>query len=195
MVRRTDHRSLTGLLNFKNTQGQLARWLEVLSQYNMTVTHRPGKKHGNADPLPRIPRNKPCLDMNVDIDPTCIHCGGCRYSVRAHRNWFNFTHDVGAVIPLNRKKHDALTEIFAALITLFKENQGLTNDFCHSCKNISFTEEDVAIITETCAGQYLHVCSTTCEKFHWLSVSQATKNCHARVQQIQIRSCNLPSYG
>lgn len=129
----------------------------------MTVTHRPGKKHGNADPLPRIPRNKPCLDMNVDIDPTCIHCGGCRYSVRAHRNWFNFTHDVGAVIPLNRKKHDALTEIFAALITLFKENQGLTNDFCHSCKNISFTEEDVAIITETCAGQYLHVCSTTCD--------------------------------
>lgn len=107
MVRRTDHRSLTGLLNFKNTQGQLARWLEVLSQYNMTVTHRPGKKHGNADPLPRIPRNKPCLDMNVDINPTCIHCGGCRYSVRAHRNWFNFTHDVGAVIPLNRKKHDA----------------------------------------------------------------------------------------
>ena len=34
---RTDHNSLTWLLNFKSPQGQLARWLEELSQYNMVV--------------------------------------------------------------------------------------------------------------------------------------------------------------
>ena len=46
---RTDHSSLTWLLNFREPQGQLARWLEELSQYHMTVQHRPGKQHVNAD--------------------------------------------------------------------------------------------------------------------------------------------------
>ncbi|VDI36546.1 Hypothetical predicted protein [Mytilus galloprovincialis] len=54
-VVRTDHNSLTWLLNFKNIEGQLARWIEELSQYNMLVQHRPGKKHVNADALSRIP--------------------------------------------------------------------------------------------------------------------------------------------
>ena len=52
---RTDHNSLTWLMNFKEPQGQLARWLEELSQFNMEIQHRPGKKHTNADALSRIP--------------------------------------------------------------------------------------------------------------------------------------------
>ena len=56
---RTDHRSLTLLLNFKNPQGHLASWLEVKSQYDMTVIHRPWKKHGNANPLSRLSDTKP----------------------------------------------------------------------------------------------------------------------------------------
>ncbi|VDI27329.1 Hypothetical predicted protein [Mytilus galloprovincialis] len=52
---RTDHSSLTWLLHFKEPQGQLARWLEELSQYHMTVKHRPGKRHQNADALSRLP--------------------------------------------------------------------------------------------------------------------------------------------
>ena len=36
-------------MNFKNIEGQLARWLEELAQYNMAIQHRPGKLHGNAD--------------------------------------------------------------------------------------------------------------------------------------------------
>jgi hypothetical protein len=50
-----DHNSLTWLMNFKEPQGQLARWLEELSQFNMEIQHRPGKKHANADALSRIP--------------------------------------------------------------------------------------------------------------------------------------------
>ncbi len=34
---RTDHSSLTWLLNFKQPQGQLARWIEELSQYNLVL--------------------------------------------------------------------------------------------------------------------------------------------------------------
>ena len=40
---------------FKDPQGQVARWLEILSEYDFKVQHHPGVKHGNADPLSRLP--------------------------------------------------------------------------------------------------------------------------------------------
>ena len=52
---RTDHGSLRWLMNFKSPEGQLARWLEVLNSYSFDIQHRPGKQHGNADALSRIP--------------------------------------------------------------------------------------------------------------------------------------------
>ena len=51
---RTDHASLVWLLNFKHPEGQLAWWLEELGQYDMTILHRPGRLHQNADALSRI---------------------------------------------------------------------------------------------------------------------------------------------
>ncbi|MCG8033577.1 MAG: Ty3/Gypsy family RNase HI domain-containing protein, partial [Candidatus Thiodiazotropha taylori] len=50
---RTDHGSLRWLTNFKNPEGQLARWLEILSSYSMKIEHRPGRLHRNADGLSR----------------------------------------------------------------------------------------------------------------------------------------------
>ena len=52
---RTDHGALTWLMKFKNPEGQLARWLEVISQYRLTLVHRPGRVHMNADGLSRRP--------------------------------------------------------------------------------------------------------------------------------------------
>ena len=52
---RTDHNSLRWLQNFKDPQGQIARWLEVLAEYDFTIQHRPGLKHSNADALSRLP--------------------------------------------------------------------------------------------------------------------------------------------
>ena len=52
---RTDHGSLRWLLRFKNPEGQLARWLEILSSYDMDIEHRAGVRHQNADALSRIP--------------------------------------------------------------------------------------------------------------------------------------------
>ena len=59
---RTDHNSIVWLCHFKDLDGQLARWLEVLAQYNYEIKHRKGKLHGNADALSR----RPCVD--------CKHC-------------------------------------------------------------------------------------------------------------------------
>ena len=41
-------------------EGQLARWLEELSQFDMTIQHRAGCKHSNADGLSRIPEEDYC---------------------------------------------------------------------------------------------------------------------------------------
>uniref|UniRef100_A0A3P9LUG1 Gypsy retrotransposon integrase-like protein 1 n=1 Tax=Oryzias latipes TaxID=8090 RepID=A0A3P9LUG1_ORYLA len=54
---RTDHASLTWLLNFRQPEGQVARWIEVLQEYDFSIHHRPGQQHANADALSR----RPCL--------------------------------------------------------------------------------------------------------------------------------------
>ena len=54
-VARTDHAALKWLHNFKEPEGQIARWLEQLGEYDFTLKHRPGVKHGNADAMSRSP--------------------------------------------------------------------------------------------------------------------------------------------
>ena len=59
---RTDHGSLKWLLNFKNPEGQLWRWMQVMNNYDSEIQYRPGKQHKNADALSR----RPCHQ--------CQHC-------------------------------------------------------------------------------------------------------------------------
>lgn len=47
----TDYHSLTWLINFRQPEGQIAGWLEKISQYDITIIHRPDKKHLNANTL------------------------------------------------------------------------------------------------------------------------------------------------
>eukprot|EP00731_Ephydatia_muelleri_P025604 Em0017g687a len=53
-----DHGSLVWIQNFKEPEGQLARWLERLQEYTFTVVHRPGNQHTNVDALSRVPCNQ-----------------------------------------------------------------------------------------------------------------------------------------
>lgn len=60
---RTDHAALQWLKTLKAPEGQLARWLGRMEQYQYEVKHRPGRVHNNADSLSR----RPC-------EPECPHC-------------------------------------------------------------------------------------------------------------------------
>lgn len=60
---RTDHSSLRWLLSFKDLEGQLARWVERIQEYDFEIIHRAGKSHINADVLSR----RPCVEK------------GCKY--------------------------------------------------------------------------------------------------------------------
>ena len=51
---RTDHSALTWLKSFRRVEGQLARWIESLQNYQLKIEYRPGKVHNNADALSRI---------------------------------------------------------------------------------------------------------------------------------------------
>ena len=98
---RTDHNSLTWLLRFKTIEGQLARWLEALSEYDMVIQHRSGKNHGNADGLSRRPDDLPSCDCYyAGADVRSLPCGGCDYCSRAQRSWGKFEDDVDDVVPL-----------------------------------------------------------------------------------------------
>ena len=66
---RTDHNSLKWLQNFRDPEGQLARWLEILAEYQFTVEHLPGSKHVNADVLSRIPCTQCGLQEKLEETP------------------------------------------------------------------------------------------------------------------------------
>ncbi|KAJ8953410.1 hypothetical protein NQ318_023527, partial [Aromia moschata] len=52
------------ILATRNPEGQVARWMERLQQYNFKIMHRSGKTHGNADTLSR----RLCLEQK------CRYC-------------------------------------------------------------------------------------------------------------------------
>ena len=96
----TDHSSLTWLMRFKQPEGQLARWLEELSQFDMTIQHRPGHKHGNADGLSRILEEGFCNRYQAGVNLADLPCAGCKYCPRVHKSWKHFESDVDNVVPL-----------------------------------------------------------------------------------------------
>ena len=52
---RSDHAALQWLKHTPEPIGQQARWLEILEEFDYTIQHRAGVKHGNADALSRRP--------------------------------------------------------------------------------------------------------------------------------------------
>ena len=101
-------------MGFRNIEGQLARWIEELSMYNMQIVHRAGKNHVNADGLSRIPDPLTlcnCYSAGSNVED--LPCGGCKYCVRAHSNWERFYNDVDDIVPLaiRHVSHDATDKV------------------------------------------------------------------------------------
>ncbi|GBM38864.1 Retrovirus-related Pol polyprotein from transposon 297 [Araneus ventricosus] len=60
---RTDHASLRWLLNFREPEGQIARWIQRLQEYDFEMKHCKGTSHANTDALSQ----RPCKG-------SCKHC-------------------------------------------------------------------------------------------------------------------------
>ena len=100
-VVRTDHNCLTWLMRFRHLEGQLARWLEELSQFDFKIVHRAGVKHTNADDLSHRTDNiEECNCFQAGADVLKLPCGGCKYCESAQCQWERFLDDVDDVLPL-----------------------------------------------------------------------------------------------
>ena len=77
---RTDHGSLLWLHNFKEPEGQLARWIEKLQAFDYEILHRPGNRHSNADSLSRITCNQRKCPVHSagEIAVTPVYSPGAR---------------------------------------------------------------------------------------------------------------------
>ena len=67
-ILRTDHGSLQWLCNFKDPEGQVARWLEAIQELDFKIIHRKGHLHSNADALSRIPCRQCGRVLDEDTD-------------------------------------------------------------------------------------------------------------------------------
>ena len=63
----TDHNPLKWLDNARDPHSRLSRWSLTLQSYTFNIKHRPGKLHGNADALSRMPHPEepPAIETNV----------------------------------------------------------------------------------------------------------------------------------
>ena len=184
-VLRTDHGSLTWLMRFKNADGQLARWLEELSQYDMIIKHRAGKHHTNADYLSRPTGRNNC--DNFDRTLKSLPCGGCSYCTKVQKQWASFFEEVDDVVPLtssvipnNNQKQPRMCNI---TVTNDKPNWCSTHDLEEIIHSQQIEPEFVIILSWLEDGivpsqQELALHSAEC-KFYWRN-----KHCFSIIEGI-----------
>jgi hypothetical protein len=104
---RTDNSAVSWAKTLKNPSGQNARWLQELEAYNMTIMHRPGTAHRNADALSRIP------------------CASCARAEKAEQLWqAENKQDVPSVLHISLLKElEGYQSIHAELSLKNEENQ------------------------------------------------------------------------
>ncbi len=74
---RTDHQALVWLFSLKEPSGKIARWIEILAQYDFEIEYRPGNKQGHCDALSRCPAPHDCTCSDVDMSEP-LKCGPCK---------------------------------------------------------------------------------------------------------------------
>ena len=75
-VVRSDHQALVWLFRLKEPEGRIARWIEILSEYDFSIEYRPGNKHTNADALSRCHYPWDCQYFDFD-NREQLRCGPC----------------------------------------------------------------------------------------------------------------------
>lgn len=77
---RTDHQALVWLFSLKEPSGKIARWVEILAQFDMEIEYRAGKKQAHCDALSRClnPRDCQCGEIDMSEPLKCGPCKKCR---------------------------------------------------------------------------------------------------------------------
>ena len=117
---RTDHASLRWLFNFRRPEGQIARWLQKLQEYNFEVVHRSGKSHVNADALSR----RPCYES------ACKFCAALESKDHENRTFSEL--EDGEILGNRTSRGATLNEDGRSFQVWTKEELRTTLDLCLS---------------------------------------------------------------
>ena len=63
----TDHAPVRCLLKTKHPLGKLARWGEIVAEFDLEVKHKPGRSNANADALSHAPLDQPDKEKDEDV--------------------------------------------------------------------------------------------------------------------------------
>ena len=77
---RSHHEALKWLFSMKEPKHWIARWIEVLSEFDFELEYHPGKKHGNVDALSRCPNPRDC-----SLPVAEVHALPCKFCKRCLR--------------------------------------------------------------------------------------------------------------
>ena len=66
IIIRTDHAPLLSIQTTPNPSAQICRWMDFLQEYDFTILHRPGIRHGNADGCSRF--QSACKQCNMSAE-------------------------------------------------------------------------------------------------------------------------------
>ena len=95
---RTDCVALTWLkTTHRRYRGQMARWMEHFNEYDFDIQHVPGKDHGRADALSRIPIKEWCEEYREGVDLSTLPCGGCPVCQQINQTWLDFSRTIDDV--------------------------------------------------------------------------------------------------
>ena len=91
-VVRTDHQALIWLFKLKEPRGKIARWIEILSQYDFAIEYRAGRKQAHCDALSRCENPRDCECQEQDTSEP-LKCGPCRKCIKRaqdmlHESWY-----------------------------------------------------------------------------------------------------------
>ena len=106
----------------------------------MVLKHRPGRYHGNADAMSRIPvSSEHCNAYVPGVKSSDLPCGACAYCTRADKNWGSFSREVD----------DSVTIASPALQIIGANDQG-TQEYVTGDCSIGTVEYDQVNVGECC---------------------------------------------
>ncbi|KAM7306521.1 Transposon Tf2-6 polyprotein [Ixodes scapularis] len=185
----TDHHALCWLANLKDPSGRLARWSLRLQEFDVTIVHKSGRKHNDADCLSRAPVESPPDSTDDDDDArflgavTDIDMGALQRDDPELRAVIDHLEGQGSSVP--RVLARDLPSFVLRQGVLFKKNFGTSNPPWLLVVPASLREEIFqACHDDPTAGHlgYSRTLARIRDKYYWprfpKTVHLYTRSCH-----------------
>ena len=166
---RTDHSSLQHLLNFKEAEGILARWITQLQEFDFKINYRCRKEIGNADGLSR----KPTRTCKLHV-PWCSICFPNSQYLKSKQN--GKTKNSAEIIQINTTSKKSSNTILAELNIMDKQEDKLYIHFVEADETQDVSEDCIQSDTDKMITNVLDMGTTWYKGIYKRQMIEAQKN-------------------